>query len=103
MTENQTLVASSRKGAVWEMWSRVDAYRRIVYSCIILEDLAEAIVCKDRFISRWYACSCRGLRARIAGGARIKAWRPSPGCGVNIRRQRRYKLRMGVASDGLPE
>ena len=50
----------------------------------------------DPFTVSWYACMCRGLRARVAGKSRVRCWRPSPGCGVNRRRRAANTLSMRV-------
>ena len=82
---SRVLSGHSRKAALWEMWKRHDAFRRKVFACNTVEDLAACMVFGDRFIAVWYACNCRGLRARVLRGARIKARRVSSGCGVNRR------------------
>ena len=53
--------------------------------CQRIEELKAHVEASDRKVALWYACMCRGLRARVAGTGRVPCRRWSPGCGVNRR------------------
>ena len=70
-----------------EWWSRVDKYCQDACQQETVDELVSFVTSADPVVVNWYSCMARGLRARVAGGARLRQWRPSPGCGVHRRRR----------------
>ena len=63
----------------------MDRYLRGACGCKSVEALAAHVSESDAVVGVWYACMCRGLRARIAGRSRVVCRRWSPGSGISRR------------------
>ena len=72
----------TRGRASWQWWVRKKAFERAASAYVF--GSAESVV-DDPVVAKWFACGHGGLTARRAGGARVRAYRPSPGCGVSKR------------------
>ena len=78
----------SRQSFCARWWRFIDDYLRGACQCRCVEDLAGYVSQSNAKVACWYAGMCRGLRARVAGEARVRCRRWSPGCGVNRKRRR---------------
>ena len=60
----------------------VNEYLRGACACESVEALAAHVSGSDAVVVVWYACMCRGLRARTVGRSRVVCRRWSPGSGI---------------------